>query len=33
MVGKRPFDQLNLPESTTMPPMLVPWPSMYLVAE
>ena len=33
MTGKRPFDQLNRPESTTTPPMLVPWPPMYLVAE
>ena len=31
--GKRPFDQLNSPESTTTPPMLVPWPPMNFVAE
>ncbi|MNP54208.1 hypothetical protein D3C76_1487450 [compost metagenome] len=33
--GKRAWccAQGNLPESTTMPPMLVPWPPMYLVSE
>ena len=24
--GNRPLDQLNVPDSTTTPPMLVPWP-------
>ncbi len=33
MTGKRPFDQLNVPASTTMPPILVPWPPKNLVAE
>ncbi len=33
MVGKRPLAQSKVPESTTTPPMLVPWPSMYFVAE
>ena len=33
MTGKRPFDQLKVPASTTTPPMLVPWPPMNLVAE
>ena len=27
------MDQLNVPASTTTPPMLVPWPPMNLVAE
>ena len=33
--GKRDLfaAQSNLPESTTIPPMLVPWPPMYLVSE
>ena len=33
MTGKRPLDQLNCPDSTTTPPMLVPWPPMNFVAE
>ena len=33
MTGKRPFAQLNVPASTTTPPMLVPWPPMNFVAE
>ena len=31
--GKFPFPQSNFPESTTMPPIEVPWPPMNLVAE
>jgi len=31
--GKRPFDQLKRPESTTTPPIEVPCPPMNLVAE
>ncbi len=33
MTGKRPLDQLKRPDSTTTPPMLVPWPPRNLVAE
>src|SRR5260370_37829959 len=33
ITGNRPLDQLNVPASTTTPPMLVPWPPMNLVAE
>jgi hypothetical protein len=31
--GNLPLFQANLPESTMTPPMLVPWPPMYFVAE
>ena len=32
-LGEFPFAQLNLPESTMAPPMLVPWPPMNFVIE
>src|SRR3954453_10920355 len=31
--GKRPFDQSNVPESTTAPAIVVPFPAMNFVAE
>ena len=31
--GNLPLPQLNLPESTMYPPIEVPWPPTYLVAE
>ncbi len=33
MCGKLPLVQSNLPESTMMPPMAVPWPPIHLVVE
>ena len=33
MPGKLPLSQGNLPDSTTTPPIVVPWPPRYLVTE
>jgi hypothetical protein len=33
MPGNLPLPQGNLPDSTITPPIVVPWPPMYFVAE